>query len=136
MTKPTQSQRQVAAGSGRTPRQIAAFQKAMQPSADRAQREHEAFYAKLTAGQVVHYRNCSDTYVRCRVVVGQDGNKTFVPLELVGAGWKIWKHTAPYHQRKIAEGSDFKPHASCVWENNPEGTDPTLMGPINPEILN
>lgn len=100
-----------------------------------AQGRHEAFWAGLAEGTVLHYENCTNAFVR-GVVVMVDGESMIMPQQLVGHGWKIWAHTAPHYQEMIAQQKPWRPHATRCWEHaitltgdqrplGPQSVDPT-----------
>lgn len=106
--------------------------------------EHEQFYESLTEGQIVHYQNGFDNWVRCKAV--REGNEMKLkPIALVGA-WK--KHDLPYRREdgsvyngyyadKILKGETFKPNASNLFENGCEprnGIGPNTLPPLSLEL--
>lgn len=110
---------------------------------DELMNDHDAFYKSLTPGQIVHYNNGFQNFVRCEVVV-KDGQNVLKPIALVGA-WREWdlpKRMADgsisycYHADKISKGETFTPNAGCIYESNPDssvhhGVNPTKMPAID-----
>lgn len=101
--------------------------------------ESEDFYNKiLRVGQVVHYNNGFNAFVRCHVTLEKD----LLPVELVGE-WR--QHDLPYrfpngeiylgyHAEKIKKGETFKPHASNIFEfktGERKGIDPRHLPAIS-----
>jgi hypothetical protein len=115
---------------------------------DAAWKAHEDFYDSLPLGQIVHYHDGFNQYVRCEVVTADnprkdidhpsvaDGEKCLKEIALVG-NWAFYDRGADaYHMRGVRQGRLFKPNSSCVWES-PEFsrrggilTDPTGLEPI------
>lgn len=100
--------------------------------------EHEQFYASLRPGQIIHYNNGFDNYVRCEAVMTTEGQMKLKPICLVGA-WS--SHDLPYRRpdgsiylgyyaKKISEGELFEPNVTCIWEAHHNGADPTELTPI------
>ena len=90
------------------------------------------FYASLKPGQVVHYHDSFDRFVRCEVT----GDQQLKPVAMVGA----WTPSdlprrnldgtlyLGYHAKNIAAGTPFRPAASNIYECTPEGkVDPRAM---------
>ena len=115
---------------------------------DDVHNDHEAFYNSLKIGQIVHYHNGFNSYVRCEVVE----DKKLKSIALLG-NWH--SHELPrrlptgeildtYWSKKIKEGDVSKPNATNIWEfyennkNNKKPAnmtdDPTVMTPINLEL--
>lgn len=104
--------------------------------------EHEAFYASLQVGQIVHYDDSFENFIRCEVVelteptlVGFDempgGTKVLKQLALVGA-WRSYDlESEGYHAKQIREGKLMMPNASNIYENPKASlsskTDPRQM---------
>lgn len=90
--------------------------------------DHEAFYATLQVGQIIHYHDGFGQFVRCEVVelteptlVGFDeipvGTKVLKQLALVGA-WRSYDlKSEGYHAKQIREGKLMMPNASNLYEN-------------------
>jgi hypothetical protein len=85
---------------------------------------HAGFYASLKVGQIVHYCNGFEDYVRCEVV-NVDGKNLLKPIGLVG---KWGTHNLPsrnpdgsiyysYHAGMIVKGSTFEPNYSNIVES-------------------
>jgi hypothetical protein len=116
--------------------------------------ESDKFYAGLKEGQIVHYDNGFESYIRCRVVradIDRDkirvrkGENVLVPIALVG-NWR--KHDLPtryrngqvylgYNAETIDKGEPMHPHATSIYENpnfaNKERKtlDPRKLDPID-----
>ena len=100
-------------------------------------KKHDDFFAGLRVGQIVHYDNGFNQYVRCIVVLGKQQvaethplGSRLVPmlkgLALVGPGWRDadlprrWPDgsvSVPFHAQKIKDGEIWRCHASCIVEN-------------------
>lgn len=103
------------------------------------QDESEDFYNKtLRVGQVVHYCNGFNAFVRCHVTLEKD----LLPVELVGEwhGMDLPKRFPNgdiylgYHAEKIKKGEAFKPHASNIFEfktGERKGLDPRHLKAIS-----
>lgn len=93
-----------------------------------------AFFKGLKEGQIVHYNNGFNNFVRCRVVE-HEGRNQFLPIALVGE-WKTWDlQPSGYHARCIREGEIWTPHASTVYEApqyayKDRTLDPTKLEPL------
>ena len=104
----------------------------------------DKYYASLTPGQIVHYDNGGNEYVRCEVVVNNSmvPAKQLKPIALVGE-WREWDlpHRMAdgtvnpgYHAKDIADGKTMHPNASNIYEyrlNNPGKIDPRPLAPIS-----
>ena len=106
---------------------------------------HDDFYASLTPGQIVHYRNSTRDYVRCEVVEHEGENK-LLPIALVG-NWNRPAIRQPdgsiyydYNAAKVLRvpfgNSDnvypvFTPSYSCIYESNPRDLDPRKLDPVD-----
>lgn len=101
--------------------------------------ESEDFYQKkLRVGQVVHYSNGFNTFVRCHVTLEKD----LLPIELVGE-WREYdlphrfangEICLGYHAENIKKGKTFKPHASNIFEHKTgerKGIDPRHLKAIS-----
>lgn len=86
--------------------------------------EHDAYYRSLRPGQIIHYDNGFNQYVRCEVVV-HEGEHQLKPIALVG-NWQ--SHDLPrrqpngeivmgYHPQMIQTGEVMKPNASNLYEH-------------------
>jgi hypothetical protein len=87
-------------------------------------REQEAFYDGLKAGQRLHYCNGFKQYVECIVVISE-GKKQLKPVGLKGE-WREWdlprrmpdgSISHSYHANKIKEGKCWRPSISCILES-------------------
>lgn len=100
--------------------------------------KHEEFYQNLIDGQIVHYNNGFDQWVRCKAV-----NHELQPIALCG-NWKEYdlpkrdfktgEIIHSYYSRKIAENETFTPHAGNLFEvgNKPrDGIDPNTLPAID-----
>jgi hypothetical protein len=106
--------------------------------------DHDRFYTNLKPGQIVHYNNGFDEWVRCKVVVQEDEN-VLKPFALVG-DWK--PHSLArrrndgsidygHYIKQIVDGETFSPHASNLYENGAKprnGISPVGLTPINYEL--
>ncbi len=105
--------------------------------------EHDKFYSELQPGQIVHYHNGFDSWVRCEAVQ-VDGQMKLKPVALVGA----W-HSSDlpsrrrngsiyqgYYAKKIAEGEPFDPNVTNLWEFGRLGhqSNPENLTPISLEV--
>ena len=110
---------------------------------DRMQDAHEAFYASLRPGQIVHYHNGFREFIRCEVVRLETalvldrfsrfeaGTHMLRPIALVGTWHDFDLRPDSYQVKKIREGSLFKPHATNIYEN----TDTRIRPPQDPSGL-
>jgi len=109
--------------------------------------DHDSFYASLTPGQIIHYNNGFNNFVRCEVVT-EDGENKLKPIALVGE-WR--NHDLPkrhvdgsidygYYPSMILGikyGSEaresFTPNFTSIHEAKPrEGDiDPTNLEPLD-----
>ena len=91
---------------------------------ERAQEITESFWRDIPVGEIVHYHNGFESFVRGRVVEDADGAKRMQPIALVG-GWD--RNDLPirqsdgevkygYHAKSIMEGRLFSPNPSSMWE--------------------
>lgn len=101
---------------------------------------HDKFYENLRVGQIIHYNNGFDNWVRC-TVVKKNSENTLKPVALVGE----WKHDLPtrradgtlsysYYPDKIAKGETFTPNASNLFEfgcKPRNGVNPNTYNPID-----
>jgi len=103
------------------------------------ERDHDAFYAGLTSGQVVHYHDGFGQFIRCEAV--PDGNShTLLPVALVGK-WREHDYrphvtrtgdvTYSHHVKCIREGKTFTPHFS----NNYEASEHLQRSQMDPRDL-
>lgn len=80
----------------------------------------EKFYLSLKEGDIVHYHNGFNQFVRCRITK----NKDLLPIALVG-NWR--KHDLPkrnfdgqiilpHYARCVINGEAFKPNATNIYE--------------------
>lgn len=87
------------------------------------------FWQSREIGDVLHYEDSSNRWVRGVVVQGLDKDgraaKVLLPTALVGNWAKydlpMWTDAGVYREgsynvKKIAEGATFQPHESCIWE--------------------
>lgn len=89
--------------------------------------DHDKFYRDLVPGEVVHYHNGFQQYIRCEVVRRHNQN-LLKPIAMVGD----WKHELPrrrhadgkptycYHADKIEKGELFEPNFSNIYEHSPK----------------
>jgi hypothetical protein len=106
------------------------------------------FWDRQPVGQVLHYNNGFDQFVR-GVVVEKDGRKQLKPTALVGPGWQpfdlVTRRSSGdlhygYHADKVVNGGDdavWAPSSSCVYEADDYGyggrsnVDPTTLPEID-----
>jgi hypothetical protein len=112
---------------------------AMQAMFARSQDDTDAFYASLEPGQIIHYNNGFENYVRCEAVE-VDGKMKLKPIALVG---KWSSHDLPsrrpngdiylgYYAQMIADGKTFDPNVTCLYESGAcRGSDPTKWEPLD-----
>ena len=122
---------------------------------EQAASDQDAFYASLNVGQIVHYNNGFQQFVRCKVVCGTDkdgkeGN-ALLPIALVG-NWLT--HDLPrrqangsifyaYYPKMILENGTFTPNYSNIVESSAYRPcygepDPNALQPIDlsvPEMI-
>jgi len=105
---------------------------------------HRFFYDNLTPGQIVHYNNGFNDWVRCEVVV-EDGENKLKRIALVGE-WR--SHDLPrrtqdgsiyngYYGNKIINGETFTPNSSHLFEAGCQprnGIDPSTLDPVSLEV--
>jgi hypothetical protein len=86
--------------------------------------EHSKFYTSLKSGQIVHYNNGFEQYVRC-IVVFIKNHTELKPIGLIGK-WHTLNLPSrnadgqiylPYYPKKIAEGDTFTPNTSAIVES-------------------
>lgn len=110
----------------------------------------KSFKDSLQVGDVVHYRNSGNSFVRCEVAINDKGEKYAKPVALVGDWFKhdLPRRMAdgtvylPYHPKSIlepdAEGGKadkaWFPNASCTVES-PEYSDRNRIDPRNLEPI-
>lgn len=94
---------------------------------------HEAYYASLQLGQIVHYMNMPKEFVRCEVVE-KDGKHVLKAIALIGDWYDIG-----YQERKIRSGETFTPNYTCIYEspacNRDRCIDPTKAEPIDLGVM-
>jgi hypothetical protein len=110
--------------------------------------EGDAFYASLFPGQIVHYDNGFNAYVRCEVTHDHE----LKPVALVGE-WRDFdlpRRMADgsvylgYYVEHIKEGKTFHPNASNIYEfrmqknsggwTNEKHIDPRNLAPLSLEV--
>ena len=98
----------------------------------------DAWWDERTDGEIVHYANRSDQFVRGRIVT-IDGDKQMMPVALVGA-WQAFElprrseigDVVPgYYATLIAKGEPWRPHPSCMFESTLSGMDPRTLPEID-----
>ena len=115
------------------------------------------FWASRELGEVLHYEDFINRWVRGTVVQGKDKDgknaKVLLPTALVGKWTKfdlpMWTDAGifregSYHVQKIAAGETFQPHESTVWEHkqamgqpvhgDPRGMDEIDLSALSPTI--
>jgi len=111
---------------------------------DETGNEMDQWYASLTPGQIVHYDNGFNEFVRCEVT----DDRQLMPIALVGE-WKEWDLPRRmidgsinwgYYAQKVQEREPFQPNASNVYEfrlthnsggwDNECKIDPRQLAPI------
>jgi hypothetical protein len=101
-------------------------------------RQSENWHNSHEIGSVVHYHNGFASYIRCEIVVGPKGHEEYEgvacckPIALVGKWSDYDLKWDSYHVEKVRTGDLFRPHASNIWEYNPDNRsfhkdDPTKM---------
>jgi len=93
-----------------------------------------AFFVGLQVGQIVHYNNGFNGFVRCRVVE-HEGRNQLQQIALVGS-WEdrdLQPHS--YHVKCIRSEMVWTPHAGLVFEapqyaNKDRSIDPTGLEPL------
>lgn len=78
--------------------------------------DSETWIESLEVGSKVHYCNGFEEYVRCEIVVGDDGHKRLLPVSLVGDWRSHDLRYDSYYVGHIKEGILMRPHASTIWE--------------------
>lgn len=104
--------------------------KAMAALWDDMHDDHDAFFASLPIGAIVHYDNGFNQFVRCEVVASTTTShgRNLKNLALVGA-WR--EHDLPrrmadgsiyngYHAQQIIDGAVFEPNYTNIYEARPE----------------
>lgn len=100
--------------------------------------QSKAFFASLKVGDIVHYKNVFNAYVRCAVT--RSGG--LLPIALVGE-WKSFDLPTRYidgtvylgyHAQNIKDKKIITPHCSNVWEFSRKGMDPRKLDPISLEL--
>lgn len=103
--------------------------------------DHASYYASLKPGQIVHYHNGFQQYVRCEAVKSE-GRMKLREIGLVGE-WS--KHDLPsrdangeirwgYHAEGVREGRIMEPNYGNIYESpaytRKGGVDPRKLNPI------
>jgi len=107
---------------------------------NKLENEGDKFYGSLMVGDIVHYSNGFNQYVRCKVTPKHD----LLPIALVG-DWKPYDLPKRlnngmiyngYHVDKIKKGETMKPNASNIYEHQHDSraTDPRTLSPISLEV--
>jgi hypothetical protein len=106
------------------------------------------FWKNRTAGEVFHYANSSNQFVRSEVVVDPGKGYVLRPLALVGK-WRTnelprWWDSGhftdgAYWVQKVRKGETFQPNESALWEvqktrRSDDGLDPTSLPPVDISI--
>jgi hypothetical protein len=103
-----------------------------------SKRNAKKFYDNLNVGDIVHYKNGSGQYVRCRVVSNKK-DKELLPFELVG-NWRDYDLPKrlcngsidyKYYPSQILNKISMRPNASNIWEYSRKGEDPKDLKPID-----
>ena len=103
--------------------------------------DHDKFYASLKPGQIVHYNNGFDAFVRC-VVVAKDGANVLKPIALVGEweGYDLPRRMRDgsiynnFNADRIINGETMTPNSSNIYEGGYKprnGVDPSTLQPIS-----
>jgi hypothetical protein len=90
---------------------------------------HEAYYASLTVGQIVHYMNMPKEFVRCEVVE-KDGKHVLRPVALLGDWYDIG-----YHEKQIHSGATFTPNYTCIYESPACNRARCCIDPTKAEVV-
>ena len=101
--------------------------------------QNAQFYASLIPGQIVHYHQSRNTWVRT-IVVQENGQNALKPIAMLG-NWA--SHDLPkrkpdgsvylgFHAERIAKQETFRPNYSHLWE----GSYPRQAGEGDPKNLN
>ena len=105
---------------------------------DRMASDNDRFYANLRPGQVVHYDNGFECYVRCKVVP-VNGCNVLRPVALVGK-WRqhdLWTRyrngsvRMGYYPDKIEKGETMTPNVFSIYEHTKRGADPTALPAVD-----
>jgi hypothetical protein len=116
---------------------------------ERSVDENAKFYASLQLGQIVHYDNGFQNWIRCRVVMGstvhnKSSHKCLQPIALCG-NWQ--KFDLPrrrengeadlgHSARMVINGECFEPNYGCIYESGhwrgfKDSPDPATLAPID-----
>lgn len=107
--------------------------------------QNAQFYASLIPGQIIHYHNSRNTWVRT-IVVQQNGQNVLKPIAMLGnwASHDLPKRQADgsvymgFHGERITKGETFRPNYSHLWEGSyprrPDEVDPNTLIPINLDL--
>lgn len=96
----------------------------------KTQDESDEFFAALQEGQIVHYNNGGNEFVRCRVV-RHEGRNQLLKIALVGD----WEFHSDYHRKGIQNGDIWTPHATCVYEYEKCAYKHRMVDPTHLPIL-
>jgi hypothetical protein len=117
---------------------------ALRDEEDAAIDKADAWWTALKPGEVVHYHNGFNQWVRGIIVGHEDGEKAMLPTAMLGA-WlshdlpvRLDDGSAylPTYPRRIKEGEKMRPHASNMLEYPEFGRDwqfkdPREMAPVS-----
>lgn len=116
--------------------------KALADLFNRAERTADAFWTSRQVGDILHWNNYGNAWVRGEVIL-HDGAKALRPTALVGS-WQ--SHDLPqrrpdgtiyhpYHVQKIIDGKAWTPSFDCLWEGGSTAMtrrpDPTGQPPLD-----
>jgi hypothetical protein len=107
---------------------------------DELRTSNRDFWQSREIGEILHYEDFNNRWVRAVVVQGVDKDgkeaKVLLPTALVGKWAKfdlpMWTDAGiyregSYHVGKIAAGETFQPNESCIWEYK-QGTGQRISG--------
>jgi hypothetical protein len=107
-----------------------------------AREDEQAARDALSVGQIVHYHDSFGRYLRCEVVLDDDGEKAYKPLAMVGdwgdhdtRGRVMYDATIsyPYDAQKVMQAKVFKGRADSVYES--DAFNDTRGGDVDPRSL-
>lgn len=114
-------------------------------AAERRQAMAKDWWEQRKLGEIVHYENRTDQYVRGEIVQTDEG-KAMKCIALVGnwASYDLPRRMTDgtvlnsYHVKQVLEGETMKPHESSMFESRgPRGKnaiDPTKLSPVSLDL--
>ena len=114
-----------------------AFEDGLNASRD----DNAEFWANRRLGEILHYKNGRNSWVRCEVCLDdKDPNKkVLMPFELIGDWSDYDLKFNSYHVKTILQCERFQPHFSNLYECRPEWGDPRTMRAVKfqtkPDVL-